>query len=164
MILNDYGQIANNEWMRNQEIRNYIELDAYIIMPNHMHAILFFKSKGDLPTKSECDPRTGESHSPSTSSRETPTIKSPSSLGEFDSPQPTGEFDSPLRGPSNTVGAVVRGYKSAVTKQCNLLHIGRQVWQRDYYEHIIRDERAYINISKYIYNNPMKWWEDKFYK
>ncbi len=39
-----------------------------------------------------------------------------------------------------------------------------KLWQRDYYDHIIRDERAYINISHYIINNPSKWYDDKFYK
>jgi REP element-mobilizing transposase RayT len=39
-----------------------------------------------------------------------------------------------------------------------------KLWQRNYYEHIIRDERAYLTISKYIINNPAKWNDDKFYK
>ncbi len=38
-----------------------------------------------------------------------------------------------------------------------------KLWQRNYYEHIIRDERAYQNISAYIINNPTKWNDDKFY-
>lgn len=57
----------------------------------------------------------------------------------------------------------MRGYKSAVTKQLNALHIGRAVWQRNYYEHIIRDEMSYIRISDYIIDNPPKWDNDKFY-
>jgi putative transposase len=56
----------------------------------------------------------------------------------------------------------VRGYKSSVTKQLNLLNIGCIVWQRNYYEHIIRDEESFQNISDYIKNNPAKWAEDKF--
>lgn len=39
-----------------------------------------------------------------------------------------------------------------------------KIWQRNYYEIIIRDARAYHNISNYIINNPQKWDEDKFYK
>lgn len=74
-----------------------------------------------------------------------------------------GECNSPQRVPSQTIGAIVRGYKPAVTKQLNLINNGIVVWQRNYYEHIIRDERSYERISKYIINNPAKWNDDKFY-
>jgi putative transposase len=74
-----------------------------------------------------------------------------------------GEFNSPIRGTSNTVGAIVRGYKLSVTKQLNLLKIESTVWQRNYYEHIIRDDLSYQTITAYIKNNPKKWQDDKFY-
>ena len=38
-----------------------------------------------------------------------------------------------------------------------------KLWQRNYYEHIIRDEKSYTAISEYIINNPAKWIDDKFY-
>ena len=85
--------------------------------------------------------------------------------GEFDSPQRDktgkGEFKSPQR----TVGAIIRGYKSSVTKQINesgSTNIPKKIWQRDYYEHIIRTELSHDRISNYIINNPAKWSEDKF--
>jgi REP element-mobilizing transposase RayT len=71
------------------------------------------------------------------------------------------------------VGAIVRGYKSAVTKQINALPLdvlqqhsclSTTIWQRNYYEHIIRDEASFQRISDYILRNPMKWYEDKFFK
>ena len=75
-----------------------------------------------------------------------------------------GECNSPLlRGPSQTIGAIVRGYKSSVTKQLGIMGFDEKLWQRNYYEHIIRNEQSYNNISKYIINNPAKWQEDKFY-
>ena len=70
-----------------------------------------------------------------------------------------GECNSPPQGPSNTIGAIIRGYKSSVTKQLNLMNIGRAVWQRNYHEHIIRNEQSYQNISNYIIHNPTKWME-----
>ena len=70
---------------------------------------------------------------------------------------------SPLRGPSQTIGAIVRGYKSSVTKQLGIMGFDEKLWQRNYYEHIIRNEQSYNNISNYIINNPAKWQEDKFY-
>ena len=59
--------------------------------------------------------------------------------------------------PSHTVGAIVRGYKSAVTKQLNQLGYTHSVWQRGYHEHIIRNEKSYQYIANYIINNPQKW-------
>ena len=56
------------------------------------------------------------------------------------------------------VGAIVRGYKSAVTKQ-----IGYSVWQRNYHEHIIRNEKSYQYIANYIVNNPANWGKNEFY-
>jgi REP element-mobilizing transposase RayT len=56
----------------------------------------------------------------------------------------------------------VAGFKSAVTKQINLLRDNRDIpiWQRNYYESIIRDEQSLIAIREYILNNPFKWEKD----
>ena len=59
---------------------------------------------------------------------------------------------TPFQSPSKTLGAIIRGFKGAVSKQ-----IGKSIWQRNYYESIINDEQAFENISKYIRNNPAKW-------
>jgi REP element-mobilizing transposase RayT len=58
------------------------------------------------------------------------------------------------------------GYKSTVTKQINIMRNmpGVPVWQRNYFEHIIRNEQSYQTISDYIRTNPDKWKDDKFYK
>lgn len=138
MILNTFGKIAEQEWLNTEKIRPNIQLDEYIIMPNHMHGIIII--------------RTGELHSPPL----TPNLPTPASLK-------MGEFNSPLRGTSNTVGAIVRGYKSAVTKWMRQNSDVHDLWQRNYYEHIIRNEKSYQNISKYIENNPLNWQNDKFY-
>ena len=75
--------------------------------------------------------------------------------------------DTSLRSPSNTIGAIIRGYKSAVTKQINMLGLGNYkqsstIWQRSFHEHIIRDEQSYQTIRNYIINNPSKWDTDKY--
>ena len=70
---------------------------------------------------------------------------------------------SPLRSPSKTVGSVVRGFKIGVTKWFRSNTKIQDVWQRNYYEIIIRDQIAYHNISLYISNNPEKWESDTFY-
>ncbi|MHB8857767.1 MAG: transposase [Bellilinea sp.] len=64
---------------------------------------------------------------------------------------------------SQTLGSIVRAYKSAVTYNIHKLPgmKGVSVWQRNYYEHIIRDERDYANIFDYIQTNPLNWEQDE---
>lgn len=75
------------------------------------------------------------------------------------------ESDSELKSPSQTVGSIIRGFKAAVTSKINTLRNtpGGKVWQRNYYEHIIRNERDLYNIKNYIEMNPIKWEYDKYY-
>jgi len=63
-----------------------------------------------------------------------------------------------------SIGSIVRGFKIGVTKWMRQNTDVYYVWQRNYYEHIIRDEQSYQRISEYIINNPAKWADDKFYK
>ena len=67
---------------------------------------------------------------------------------------------------SGSLSTIVRAVKSASTKQINKLRNspGQELWQRNYYEHIIRDEKDLNRIRKYIKNNPAKWEEDEYYK
>ncbi len=140
MILNENGKIAFDEWLKTPEIRNNVELCEFVIMPNHMHGIIRLFDRGELHS-----PANNELHSPANN--------------ELHSDR-RGVCKTPLRSPSQTIGAIVRGYKSSVTKQ---IALNEKLWQRNYHEHIIRDEQSYQNISKYIINNPAKWEEDKFY-
>ena len=68
-----------------------------------------------------------------------------------------------LRSPSQTIGAIIRGFKSTTTKQINILRKTpkKPIWQRNYYEHIIRNEKDLNEICEYIINNPQKWDLDK---
>ena len=68
-----------------------------------------------------------------------------------------------FKSPSKTIGAIIRGFKSSTTKQINLVrNIPRApIWQRNYYDHIIRDEDKLNKIKKYIRNNPLKWSLDR---
>jgi REP element-mobilizing transposase RayT len=72
--------------------------------------------------------------------------------------------NSPLRSPSKTVGSIVRGYKIGVTKWMRQNTPVYDVWQRNYYENIIRDWAAYQRIAQYIRENPTKWNDDGFSK
>ena len=175
MILNEYGKVASNEWFKTPEIRPHVALDVFVIMPNHLHGIIIINGRGESHSPNNADPSNtdniGELHSPNNADPSNTDNIGELHLPGLDLPGNTnqshsinkGECDSPLRSPSNTIGAMVRGYKSAVTKKINLLRPGGVIWQRNYYEHVIRNEQAYQTISEYIMNNPLKWQEDKFY-
>ncbi len=162
MILNPYGEIACQEWQNTQNIRNNVALHECIVMPNHFHAIieiLFNKGKkGDV----------GKFKSPSQTLGSiirgykiaaikkikdfTKEKEKKLKIGESDKRKSdTGELQF---APSITP---FRAQK--IIKELNF-----KIWQRNYHEHIIRNNKAYQNISKYIINNPKKWEEDKFYK
>ena len=88
-----------------------------------------------------------------------------------DSVVAVGAGASPAATNTKTIGDIVGAYKSLVANDC--LKIFKQkypgkmmekLWQRNYFEHIIRDEQSYQRISDYIINNPKKWKDDKFYK
>jgi hypothetical protein len=69
------------------------------------------------------------------------------------SPQPPNGTDS------GSIGAMVQNFKSVASRKINKQRgtPGTQVWQRNYWEHIIRDEQAYQRIVHYIANNPAQW-------
>ena len=135
--MNECGHIAYNEWMKTTEKRNNVELGEFVIMPNHIHGIVRLLDRGEL-------------HSPHNTNERV----------ECETPNEQGVCDTPLRSPSQTIGAIVRGYKSSVTKQLGLLGFDEKIWQRNYHEHIIRDEQSYMKISDYIINNPANWDND----
>ena len=62
-------------------------------------------------------------------------------------------------GENPVLGNIVRGYKSAVSRKCK-----NSIWQRSYYEHIIRNETDYLEIYKYIEENPIKWEKDSYWE
>ena len=174
MILNANGNIGYNEWLHTSEIRSNVSLDVFVIMPNHIHGIIIINNqtvdtgRGVLHTlclnthgSDGCDTNNSDTCNIYQGVCNRPLRKT--NVPEMD------VCNTSLRSPSNTIGAIVRGYKSAVTKQINILGSGNYnqssiVWQRSYHEHIIRDEKSYQNISNYIVNNPGKWGEDIFYK
>ena len=68
-----------------------------------------------------------------------------------------------FRSPSQTLGAILRGFKSATTKMINVMRgtPGTAVWQRNYYEHVVRDDLELQRICEYIVNNPSQWALDR---
>jgi len=178
MMLNDAGAIANDCWLN---IPNHFPnaiLHEYVIMPNHVHGII------ELVGANHHSPETNH-HSPETvgANNHSPVSKLHSPVSKLHAPKNKKNNNSvigdnraknvsvigdnraknvsPLRSPSKTVGSVVRGFKIGVTKWMRQNTDTFYIWQRNYWEHIIRDDKSHENISQYIINNPTKWNNDK---
>ncbi|RUT12763.1 hypothetical protein DSM107010_18930 [Chroococcidiopsis cubana SAG 39.79] len=122
--------------MRSPTIRPGIELDEWVIMPNHIHAIVVFTSSvgiSDLGGAHSCTPL------PDDTSLQKMLCRKPRSLS-----------------------SLIAGFKSATTKRINEIRQTQTipVWQRNYYEQIIRDEASLNKIQQYIINNPSNWLYD----
>jgi REP element-mobilizing transposase RayT len=87
------------------------------------------------------------------------------SLGARDAPLDLGARDAPLQQKPNSLSSCIAGFKSAVTKRINLLrqNTDTPIWQRNYYESILRDEKYLAVVREYIINNPKNWTNDRDY-
>jgi REP-associated tyrosine transposase len=113
-----------------------VQLDEWVIMPNHMHGIIIINDKCKATkyyTNSVYNVRRGDPMG-------RPYIRPPG-------PAP------------DSVGTIIGQFKSVVTKRINKLlgMPGARVWQRNYYEHVIRNEDDLNDIRQYILDNPVKW-------
>jgi putative transposase len=171
MILNDAGHIANQCWLDIPKHFPNVVLHEFIIMPNHVHGII--ELVGAVGANND-SPQPANNHSPQPANNESPQPANNDSPqpANNDSPQPANNHSpqpannhspqpannhSPLRSPSKTIGSIVRGYKIGVTKWFRSTGHMEKIWQRNYWEHIIRDEISYHRISEYIKNNPQNW-------
>jgi len=138
--LSSIGEIVLSSWLEIPDHFPNVELGAFMIMPNHMHGIILINESSD----------------------EVRATQSPSSLWGA-SPLPGLTNESP-RGPKpGSLGAIIGSFKSAVSKRYHLMTNNQNVtlWHRNYYEHIIRDEKDLQTITDYILTNPQNWQEDE---
>ena len=132
VILNEFGKIIENEWVKTGQIRKNVIIDEYVIMPNHLHGIIIIKN--------DHDDRNGTQRRVATANIES--------------------FGKPVSG---SLPTIVRGFKSTTTRQINELRNMPEMplWQRNYYEHVVRNDDDLNEIREYIINNPLKWDLDK---
>ena len=160
MVLNEKGQIVKSEWLNTINVRQgEVILHEFVVMPNHFHAIIEISRRrgvSNTPLSNTPLSHASLSHTPNNGVCNTTEGVCNTTEGVCDTAG--GVCDTPLRSPSKSLGAIVRGFKSAVSKK-----IGFSVWQRNYHEHIIRDSRGFEKISKYIRNNPACWDMDRFH-
>ena len=147
MVLNGFGRISREEWQKTALIRSEIELGEFVIMPNHFHGIIWIvDGRGTARCRG--------------TARRAPTGVLGETSADF---TPTYEqFGKSVVG---SIPTIVRAFKSAVSRRINLARgtPGRPVWQRNYWEHIIRDEQDLHNAQAYILNNPAQWESDELH-
>src|SRR5450631_1524226 len=139
MELNDTGKLVKYLWERLPRRFATVQLDAFVIMPNHVHGIIELT---DLP--------------PSENPVENPRVPV-----RF---QATMRFAANRRRIKPVLGAVVRDFKGAAAYEIHKEGFVEFAWQRNYYESIIDDEKSLEVIRNYIVNNPETWAKDKLYK
>jgi putative transposase len=175
MEFNQYGGIAYDQWQKIPERFENIELDQFVIMPNHIHAILFIiePATGTARVGASPTPTVDETENAQVGADDpvgagfTPALDETNNARVGTSPTPTqiGQPQNPIR---TTIGDVVGAYKSLVANECLKIYKAKneflgKLWQRNYYEHIIRDEKSYNAIAEYILNNPAQWELDELY-
>ena len=141
MRLNDAGRIAQDEWLRSAVIRPRVTLDAFVVMPNHIHGIIVLSDDGRGTLQ------------------RAPTDGALTDGGPPDRSPTVERFGKPT---SDSIPTIVRLFKSATTKRINEVRAtpGVPVWQRNYYEHIVRDCGSMNRIRRYIVDNPAQWVHD----
>ena len=138
MQLSPFGEIVREEWFRSAQIREEIVLSEheFVVMPNHAHGIVWIIATDD---RNHGEGVTGQS------------------------PLPHQTNTSP-RGPRpKSLSSFIVGFKSSVTKRINAMRSspGDPVWQRNYYERIIRNDDELRHIQSYIAENPLRWHLDR---
>ncbi len=157
MMLNDAGQIAQNCWLEIPDHYPNVILDEFVIMPNHIHGIIIINVGANNDSHQQANNDSPINVGANNNSPQQANNDSPRQINN-NSSQP-----SSFRSPSGTIGSIVRGFKIGVTKWFRQNTDIYDVWQRNYYEHIIRNEQELNKIREYIINNPLKWELDKYY-
>jgi putative transposase len=156
MILSEIGEIVHDCWLNISNHFQFVILDDFIIMPNHVHGIIQIckHNKNQIvETQHLASPET-EQISTHNAINKTQNIASLRGR-EHDEWKPN-KF-----GPqSQNLASIIRGFKIGVTKYANDNNIDFQ-WQPRFHDRIIRDESALYGIREYIRNNPEKWHHDR---
>ena len=168
MILNKAGKIAEKYWLEIPQHFPNTRLHEYIIMPNHIHGIIEILEKGEKGNN-EMNALAEDNSEDQANNNSVRANNSLDVRANYYSPvlhPNNNNFSSSFRSPSMTIGSIIRGYKIGVTKWFRENYpekfpIGKSIWHRNYWEHIIRNEKEYLRISRYIINNPAKWEIDK---
>jgi REP element-mobilizing transposase RayT len=152
MQLSPIGEIANEEWHKSFGIRKELFCGAFMIMPNHIHAILRIDNPDNVVIKTH-------GIGPVCCRDAQPCVSTTTELQ-----LPPSKSQKPKR-PPKSISSFVAGFKSSATTRINKFRNmpKTSVWQSRFHDHIIRNKGEYQRIINYIYENPAKWADDEFY-
>ena len=141
-ILSNMGNIAYDEWLRTARVRSNVELDAFVVMPNHIHGIICI-----------FDDDTWATHRVAPTRDTLPSTKQDRATRQSKTLQ------------AGSLGAIVGQYKSAVTRRGRRLFASQRmpIWQRGYYDSVLQSERTLNDVRSYIATNPERWNEETLY-
>ena len=144
MRLSLLGQLVYAEWQQTAVVRPNVYLDAFVVMPNHLHGIIVIFLNDD-------EAAIHEGVAVGATWRVAPTM--------MNAPEAKGSLQK------GSLGAIVGQFKSAVTKQYRRLPDSDDspIWQRNYHDQIIRNERHLTAVQQYICNNPANWAADDLF-
>lgn len=179
MVLSEIGRIVVEEWDKSFDIRTELFCDAFVIMPNHLHAILRIENVkkntiGNVEThgcasqtQSQSDSCFSEMHSRlNLQNRQMDRVFSEThSRASLHSDNVYNDSPKPIRTPKS-ISSFIAGFKSAATKRINQYRNtpSHKVWQTRFHDHIIRNTEDFNRISNYISTNVENWEEDCFYQ
>ena len=170
--LSEFGKIVAAEWHKSFEIRKELYCDEYILMPNHIHAIIILEN--DMDGNGDCNGNADADGIPDADGNAVQT-HGRASLRESNELRESNKSPSiPHRLPKS-ISSFIAGFKSAVNSKIddyideNKLNIPKynrnnHFFQPNYHDHIIKDNTSFQRIKNYIINNPKNWDTDKFRK
>jgi len=173
MVLNDAGKMIEKWCAELSHKFSDIVVDTYIVMPNHYHAIIVNNGGGNSVTVG-ADLRVCPNNLNDKISGEHPDVscKHPGISGNLGNDISGEHVGGDIWGEhaGSPLHRVVQWFKTMSTneyirgvKTLGWQPFNKKLWQRNYWEHIIRNDKSYQNIANYIINNPKKWNNDKFY-
>jgi len=155
MYLSEYGQIVDEEWKKSFEIRSELFCDAFVIMPNHIHAIL--RIENPVETHGRASVRDDNTNTRDVETHGRASLRGGGGI--------RGGNGIAFREPKS-ISSFVAGFKSAVTTRINTLRQtkGKPVWQERFHDRVIRDYEECRRIGAYIDSNIQNWNDDRYFK
>ncbi len=126
MFLSPIGKIAENFWKEIENIHKHVILDEFVVMPNHIHGIIFIQNES-VETRHW-------------------RVSTQTQFGKL---------------PPKSISSIINHFKGGTKKWANKNEYENFMWQKNFYDHIVRNEEELNRIRQYIIDNPMNWENDR---
>lgn len=162
MIVNEAGRLVQKTWDALPQRFGSLVLDAFQVMPNHVHAVFVLPGPGLEPALAKATGAPVIQPSPGRRGRARPTLFNDRQNNQGTASQGSTDKKGTASRPRTAMGDVVGAFKSISTIAVNKLmsRTGTRLLHENFYEHIIRDVDELEIIRDYIVHNPQRWLED----